>query len=266
MFPMILSACRRLAGTLSAPVAALFLVLPGGAQALELPDLIERVKPSVVVVGTYQRTRSPAFAMRGSGFVVGDGTLVATNAHVVPEVLDPSGGEALVIQVLAGREGGQQRAARMVALDRPHDLALLRIDGAALPPLALASGTTVREGEAVAFTGFPIGGILGLSPVTHRGIVSAVTPIALPGANAQQINEKVIRRLKSGTFDVYQLDATAYPGNSGGPLFEMRNGEVIGIINMVFVKGTKEAALSQPSGISFAIPVHFLREMLGNLK
>jgi hypothetical protein len=35
---------------------------------------------------------------------------------------------------------------------------------------------------------------------------------------------------------------------------------------MVFVKGTKEAALSQPSGISFAIPVHFLREMLGNLK
>jgi len=124
----------------------------------------------------------------------------------------------------------------------------------------------VREGQPVAFTGFPIGGVLGLSPVTHRGMISAITPIALPGATAQQLNERVIRRLKSGSFDVFQLDATAYPGNSGGPLFELEKGEVIGIINMVFVKGTKEAALTQPSGISFAIPVHFLREMLGNVR
>ncbi len=39
----------------------------------------------------------------------------------------------------------------------------------------------LREGQVVAFIGFPIGGVLGLSPVTHRGIISAVTPIALPG-------------------------------------------------------------------------------------
>ena len=43
---------------------------------------------------------------------------------------------------------------------------------------------------------------------------------------------------------------------------DSESGEVIGIINMVFVKGTKEAALSQPSGISFAIPVSHLAEML----
>ena len=112
------------------------------------------------------------------------------------------------------------------------------------------------------FIGFPIGAVLGLTPVTHRAIVSAITPIALPGATAQQLTEKVIRRLKTGTFDIYQLDGTAYPGNSGGPLLDMETGEVVGIINMVFVKGTKEAALSHPSGISFAIPVVYLQELL----
>ncbi|MEO8411135.1 MAG: trypsin-like peptidase domain-containing protein, partial [Propionivibrio sp.] len=96
----------------------------------------------------------------------------------------------------------------------------------------------------------------------HRGIVSAITPIVLPGLSARQLNAKVIRRLKSGSFPVYQLDGTAYPGNSGGPLFEMDKGEVIGIINMVFVKETKESILTKPSGISFAVPVTHLRDLL----
>jgi S1-C subfamily serine protease len=68
--------------------------------------------------------------------------------------------------------------------------------------------------------------------------------------------------LKAGSFEVYQLDATAYPGNSGGPLIETDRGEVIGIINMVFVKSTKESVLSQPSGISFAVPARYLEELI----
>lgn len=237
-----------------------------GAVSAALPELIEQIKPSIVVVGTYEKTRSPAFVMRGTGFVVGDGTLVATNAHVVPESLDSANGETLVIQVLSARSGPQQRPAKTAVNDKSHDLALLRIDGPALPAMALQNGGAVREGQSIAFTGFPIGGVLGLSPVTHRGIVSAITPIALPSPTAHQLNEKVIKRLKSGTFEVYQLDGTAYPGNSGGPLFEMEKGEVIGIINMVFVKGTKESALSQPSGISFAIPVLYLQELLRDIR
>ena len=120
----------------------------------------------------------------------------------------------------------------------------------------------MREGQAVAFTGFPIGGALGLSPVTHRGIISAITPIVLPGANARELNARVVQQIRSGSFDIYQLDATAYPGNSGGPLFDANRGEVLGIINMVFVKENKEWVLSKPSGISFAIPVRFLRDLL----
>lgn len=242
-------------------VATVCLLLASPVLAA-LPDLVEQIKPSIVVVGTFNKTRSPAFVMRGTGFAVGDGTLIATNAHVLPDVLDSGGGEVLVVRT-QGIEGKPQlRSAKPIANEKTYDLALLRIEGPPLPPMALQSDRNVREGQNVGFTGFPIGGALGFSPVTHRGIISAITPVALPSPTSNQLNEKVIKRLRSGAFDVYQLDGTAYPGNSGGPLFELEKGEVVGIINMVFVKGTKEAMLSQPSGISFAIPVVYLSDLV----
>lgn len=246
-------------------VSATLLIWAEAATAA-LPELVEQVKPSIIVVGTYAKTRSPAFVMRGTGFVVGSGSLVATNAHVIPETLDSALGETLVIQVLTGRAGAHQRPATLAIKDISHDLALLRIEGTPLPALVLQSEMMVREGQSIAFIGFPIGAVLGLSPVTHRGIISAITPIALPTPTANQLNEKVIKRLRSGSFEVYQLDGTAYPGNSGGPLFEMEKGEVVGIINMVFVKGTKESVLTNPSGISFAVPVLYLQALLRDLR
>jgi S1-C subfamily serine protease len=243
-------------------LALIWLVFTFSGSAISaLPDMIQRVKPSIVAIGTFERTRSPAFNMRGTGFVLGAGNMIATCAHVLPESLSGSGGEALVVRIPSQTGELQQRAAKLVHVDRSHDLAVLEFEGQPLPAISL-SRETVREGQEAAFIGFPIGTVLGLTPVTHRAIVSAITPIALPGATAQQLTEKVIRRLKSGTYDVYQLDGTAYPGNSGGPLLNTETGEVIGIINMVFVKGTKEATLSNPSGISFAIPVVYLQELL----
>lgn len=59
-----------------------------------------------------------------------------------------------------------------------------------------------------------------------------------------------------------QLDIVSYPGNSGSPLYDPETGEVLGILNMVFVKGAKETALTNPSGISYAIPVSFLKTLL----
>ncbi|MBK7673842.1 MAG: trypsin-like peptidase domain-containing protein [Candidatus Accumulibacter sp.] len=238
-------------------------LLAASPALAELPETIERVRPSVVAIGTYQQTRSPQFVMRGTGFVVGDGRQVATSAHVIQQALDEAAGERLAIATTRSTSSGvQQRPARVLTVDRAHDLALLRVEGQALPPLTLHESEPVREGQSVAFTGFPIGGALGLSPVTHRGIISAITPIVLPGANARQLNARVVQQIRSGSFDIYQLDATAYPGNSGGPLYETSRGEVIGIINMVFVKESKESVLSKPSGISFAIPVRFLRELM----
>jgi S1-C subfamily serine protease len=58
---------------------------------------------------------------------------------------------------------------------------------------------------------------------------------------------------------IYQLDATAYPGNSGSPVFSQQTNEVIGVINKVFVSAGKEAALTNPSGISYAIPAKHVR-------
>jgi serine protease Do len=253
----LIAAWRRL-GALLLCWAAIFSPNLGA----ELPDTIDRVRPAIVIVGTYSRTASPQFSLRGTGFVVGDGNLAATNAHVIAATRGVTDGSTLAVQTAGPGGEPQVRPATIVGIDEEHDLAVIRFDGAALPHLRVRNSDSVREGQAVAFTGFPIGGALGFSPVTHRATVSAITPIALPGANAGNLNEKLIRRLRSGTFRIFQLDGTAYPGNSGGPLYEIDSGEVVGIINMVFVKGTKESVLSQPSGISYAIPSNFLLDLL----
>lgn len=230
---------------------------PAGAQA----DTIARVKASIVAIGTYQAARTPAFRFRATGFAVGDGHVVATNAHVLTVPVDEANLEKLVIaQPLAdGRIAVQE--ARTLADDPAHDLALLRIPKP-LPALKLGDAQTVREGQDVRFTGFPIGAALGLFPATHRAMVAAITPIAIPLPEGSHLSAAVVRRLAGERFPVFQLDATAYPGNSGSPLYDPATGTVLGIINMVFVKETKEAVLTQPSGITYAIPVEHLRELL----
>jgi S1-C subfamily serine protease len=54
----------------------------------------------------------------------------------------------------------------------------------------------------------------------------------------------------------FQLDATACPGNSGSPLYQPDIGQVVGIINKVFIQESKETIIQKPSGISYAIPVN----------
>ncbi|MEO6696770.1 MAG: serine protease [Gammaproteobacteria bacterium] len=230
-------------------------------HASELIKVIEKLKPSIVGVGTFKQTRSPPINFLGTGFAVGDGRHVITNAHVVQTLLETEKKESLIVMVGQGKEG-QAREAKRVAVDPDHDLALLQISGEALQALQLGDSDTVREGQAVVFTGFPIGMVLGLYPVTHRGIVSALTPIVQPGLSSKQLDEKMIKRLRDSAYTVFQLDATAYPGNSGSPLYDPETGTVYGIINMVFVKGTKETALTQPSGITYAIPGKYLQDLL----
>lgn len=244
----------------------LSLVLNGevGAQAVSLEDTIARVKPSVVGVGTYLPSRSPAAQLRGTGFVIGDGTLVATNEHVLPERLNRERRETLAV-FQRGPNGMRVWPAEQVATDAQHDLALLRLEGEALPALEIGQSDAVREGALMAFTGFPIGGVLGLVPVTHRGIVSAITPIAVPMKRSRQLDPALIARLRD-PYKVFQLDATAYPGNSGSPLYEPDTGRVVGVLNMVFVKESKEAVLEKPSGIAYAIPVKHLRELMERVR
>lgn len=250
---------RRLATATAWLVTLLEVFAPGPTWA-DLPATVSRVKPSVVGVGTYQVARTPRGQLQGTGFAVGDGRHVLTNAHVVTRNLGAAGQESLAVFVGRGTRP-EVRKAKKVALDPDHDLALLRISGGPLPALELGNSDAVREGERFAFTGFPIGAVLGLYPATHRGIVSAITPIARPMDRAGQLTAKTIRRLEK-PYRVFQLDATAYPGNSGSPLYAPDTGRVIGIVNMVFVKDTKETVLQEPSGISYAIPIQYAYPLL----
>lgn len=227
-----------------------------------LVESIAAAKPAIVAVGSYNPLGNPRFNFSGTGFVVRDGNLVVTNVHVLPPTDGSAVGTRLVVQVPRTTGGTDVRAAAVVALDREHDLALLRFEGAALPALALAEAEVEPEGLSIAVIGFPIGGLLGFRPVTHRGIISAVTPIVLPAPNARMLDPLAIARIRLGSFDIYQLDATAYPGNSGGPVLDEETGEVVAVINMVLIRGLKESALSQPTGISYAIPVRYVRRLL----
>ena len=94
--------------------------------------------------------------------------------------------------------------------------------------------------------------------MTHRGIVASVTAIALPAPTAQSLNAQAVNRLRQGSFDIYQLDATAYPGNSGGPVLDVESGKVIAVINMVLVKGSKENGDVPPFGHQLRDPVRFV--------
>ena len=249
----------------SLAVVSALVALPAQAQP---PDTIARVKASVVAVGTMQKLRSPQFQFLGTGFVVGDGTLVATNAHVTRKPLAAGADPEILAIAIPGNDpqAAQVRVVRLLAEDADRDLALLRLSGPALPALALRNSDAVREGEQYLLTGFPIGSVLGLFAATHRAMVAAVTPIAIPPASSRQLNPALIQRLKQGAFPIFQLDATTYPGSSGSPLYDPTTGEVVAVVNMTFVKGTKESALTNPSGISYAIPANFLQALIAGAR
>jgi S1-C subfamily serine protease len=244
-------------------VAVLTLLLP--TTSAQPPDTIARVKASVVAVGTVQKLRSPQFQFLGTGFAVGDGSLIATNAHVVAKPL-AAGNDPEQLAIAIPSDNPQRVQVRIVqrsGTDAERDLALLKMPGPPLPALALRDSATVREGEQYVLTGFPIGTVLGLFAATHRAMIAAITPIAIPVGDARKLDTAMVRRLQSGAFPVFQLDATSYPGNSGSPLYDPATGEVVGVLNMVFVKGTKEKALTDPSGISYAIPSRYLQALIG---
>lgn len=255
-------------GVIRAAVLAFMPLASPVAVLAQSPVSIARVKASVVAVGTVQKLRSPQFLFLGTGFAVGDGTLIATNAHVIAKRLE-AGADPELLAIAIPSDNPTQAQIRVVQLageDAASDLALLRLSGASLPALRLRDSDTVREGDQYLLTGFPIGSVLGLFAATHRAMIAAITPIAIPPGNSRNLDAVLIRRLQAGAYPVFQLDATTYPGNSGSPLYDSASGEVVGVLNMVFVKGTKENALTNPSGISYAIPSNGLQALLATTR
>ena len=268
-----MSALAQLLGTATKLSIKLAIFLPfffssNAAISVELADTIEKIKPSVVAVGLLRPAKGPGakgprHEYRGTGFVVGNGRQVITNNHVLPVKNGKDSSARLA--VFSGR--GQRvhaSSARVVRVDASHDLALLEITGTTLKPLALGdTSVAVREGDSVAFTGFPLGMVLGLYPATNLGIVSAISPIVIPASSSTQLTAAQIRQM-GNPFEIYQLDAIAYPGNSGSPMYDPKSGLVLGIINSVFVKTTKEAIIESPSAITYSIPAIHAKKLLAS--
>jgi S1-C subfamily serine protease len=258
--PLMRASCRS---ALRARIAAAWLLViiagPNPAVANDLAGTVQMIKSSIVGIGTYSALRRPPMGLIGTGFAVLDGQYIVTNYHVIPKMLDSADKEHLVIVVGEGAGQFTEREAKVVMLDAAHDLALLKMSGKPLQALKLGGGALLLDGTEIAITGFPIGNILGIYPVTHRGIVSAITPVRVPQVDSRLLDANMIMR---EPFDVYQLDITSFPGNSGSPVYNSTTGEVEAILNSTFIKETKERALSEPSGISFAIPVIYIHLLL----
>ena len=237
-----------------------FVLIYSSVAFANLVDTVSKVKPSVVGIGIFTPTGRQKNQLFGTGFVIGDGTYIVTNNHVIDKELDDNLLQKLAVFTGKG-PAAKVRLAKLIATDEEHDLAILKIEGQPLPALTLAQSNFLREGSSIAFTGFPIGAVLGLYPVTHRGIIAAVTPTIIPVDDSRQISIAMLKRLRD-PYLVYQLDATAYPGNSGSAMYDVKSGEVVGIINKVFVQESKETVISKPSGITYAIPVKYLHALL----
>jgi S1-C subfamily serine protease len=170
---------------------------------------------------------------QGSGFVLDKAGHVLTNYHVV------EGAANRGIEVMLSNK--RRYAAKVVGVDKAHDLALLQIDAPDLQPVTLADSANLAVGQKV----YAIGNPFGLSGTMTRGIISSIRSI----------------RSESGApiEDAIQTDAAINPGNSGGPLLNSR-GEVIGINTMIASNGA-----DQSSGIGFAIPINTAKAVLADL-
>lgn len=157
-------------------------------------------------------------ASLGAGFIVSTDGYILTNAHVVTR------GTQINVKLADRREF----KARIIGIDQMADVALLKIEATGLPVVNIGNPDTVQVGEWA----FAIGSPYGFQHSASVGIISATRRI-LPGAEY---------------IPFLQTDVPVNPGNSGGPLFNLR-GEVIGINSRIYSNN------GGYQGLSFAIPI-----------
>jgi serine protease Do len=152
----------------------------------------------------------------GSGFIISNDGLVLTNAHVV------EGADEVIVTLTDRREF----KAKVLGADKRSDVAVLKLEATGLPYLRTGDSNKIRVGEWVIAIGSPFN----LENSVSAGIISAKA------------------RDTGDYLPLIQTDVAVNPGNSGGPLINMR-GEVVGINSQI-------ATMSGGyNGISFAVPI-----------
>ena len=187
--------------------------IPGLPENSPFGDFFRRFGPQVP-----PQAQAPIRHGQGSGFIVSSDGLILTNAHVV------SGADEIKVKLVDRREFD----AKLVGLDEQTDVAVLRINATGLQPVKFGDAKDLKVGEWVVAIGSPFG----FENTVTSGIVSGKS-----------------RSLPDGTYVPFiQTDVAVNPGNSGGPLFNMR-GEVVGINSQIFSR------TGGYMGLSFAIPI-----------
>lgn len=164
----------------------------------------------------------------GSGFIVSTDGIILTNAHVVADATQ------VTVKLMDKREF----TAKVIGIDRPTDIAVLRIDARDLPTVPLGDPSQTRVGEWVLAIGAPFG----FENSVTAGIVSAKSR-SLPD---------------EGYVPFIQTDVAINPGNSGGPLLNLK-GEVIGINSQIYSRS------GGYQGLSFAIPINVAAQVRDQL-
>ena len=178
--------------------------------------------------------RPPVERGVGSGVIVSADGSVLTNAHVV------DGAEKIMVTTADNKEF----EAKLVGIDKPSDLAVLKIEGQGMPYLGFGNSDSVRVGDIVLAIGNP----LGIGQSVTAGIISAKgrrTGLSYGGSDSFE--------------DFLQTDASINRGNSGGALVNL-NGELVGINSQILSAGG-----SGSIGIGFAIPSNMAKTVLEQL-
>ncbi len=214
----------------------------------------------IVAVGAYKENELPSIRYYGTGFIVGDGLTIATNAHVVNGVRETEKSlDDLRVFFVDGRDNRGQPA-RVIQEDAFHDVALLRFEGPAGRAVSLDSDLP-RQGREIGVMGYPVGTVLGLVPALHKGVIAAVVPAVLPLPRGAKLTPELVAAIRN-PYDIYQLDITVLPGNSGSPVFDARSGRVIAIVNKALGDKTREHLIERPTGIGYAVPAIWIAALL----
>ncbi len=158
----------------------------------------------------------------GSGFIVRSDGVILTNAHVVRNAT----------HVTVKLADGTEYRAKVVGLDIPTDVAVLKIDAKNLPTVRLGNSSNLQVGNYVLALGAPYG----LEESATAGIVSAIGRSLQDNADNSYV-------------PFIQTDVAVNPGNSGGPLFD-EHGNVVGINSQIY------SNTGGFEGVSFAIPIN----------
>ena len=213
-------------------------------QGLTLPEIYETVEKSVVQVTTMHKSGEPdqdSDSGLGSGFVFDTDGHVITNNHVITH------GDLLAVTF----SDGTIYSAKLVGSDPYTDLAVLSVEGAPkskFVPIPIADSSKLRVGEQAVAIGSPFG----FSGSMTSGIISGL---------GRMLSTELSSSTQGNAFsipDVIQTDAPLNPGNSGGPLLNMK-GEVIGI-NTALYSNTGEF-----SGIGLAVPSNTITKVVPSL-